>query len=174
MKSITLFLCTSLILFTACAPKSSEESTSASKSAEEAVSVNPVETVDGVTTVRIDGNDRMQFSLTQFTVKSGDTVRIIFENKGRMSKAAMGHNVVILTSDADANAYAGKAAMARDNDFIPASEAASVIAHTKLLGPDESDTIEFTAPAPGDYEYICSFPAHCFTGMRGVMTVVAE
>ncbi|MGJ8652466.1 MAG: plastocyanin/azurin family copper-binding protein [Opitutaceae bacterium] len=174
MKPITVLFCTSLILFAACTPKTSKETMNASKSTEEVISANPVETVDGVTTVRIEGNDRMQFSLTEFTVKSGDTVRIIFLNKGRMPKTAMGHNVVILKSDADANAYAGKAAMARDNEFIPASEAASVIAHTKLLGPDESDTIEFTAPAAGEYEYICTFPAHCFTGMRGVMRVVAE
>ncbi|MEC7281083.1 MAG: plastocyanin/azurin family copper-binding protein, partial [Verrucomicrobiota bacterium] len=40
------------------------------------------------------------------------------------------------------------------------------------LGPGENDTIEFTAPAlSGDYEFLCSFPAHLFAGMRGVMTV---
>jgi azurin len=116
----------------------------------------------------------MQFTLTEFTVKAGDTVRVVFANMGRMPKAAMGHNVVFLNQDVDANAYAAKAALARDTDFIPTSEAASVLAHTKLLGPEESDTIEFVAPAAGEYPYICSFPAHCFAGMRGVMTVIAE
>ncbi|HAV13426.1 MAG TPA: Azurin [Opitutae bacterium] len=160
-----------VFLVTACGPQPSEGTGSSAESVQATAEKPTVETVEGVTTVRIDGNDRMQFTLTEFTVKAGDTVRIIFENKGRMPKTAMGHNVVVLKKGVDANAYAGKAALARDTDFIPASEADSVIAHTKLLGPEESDTIEFTAPEPGDYVYLCSFPAHCFAGMRGIMTV---
>ena len=35
-----------------------------------------------------------------------------------------------------------------------------VIAHTKLLGPGESDVIEFDAPAPGTYPFVCTFPGH--------------
>ena len=46
-----------------------------------------------------------------------------------------------------------------------------VIAFTKLLGPDESDTITFTAPKEsGAYEYVCTFPGH-FAMMRGTMKV---
>jgi azurin len=33
--------------------------------------------------------------------------------------------------------------------------------------------VTFTAPAAGDYPYICTFPGHYMT-MRGVMHVVAE
>ena len=46
-----------------------------------------------------------------------------------------------------------------------------VIAKTKLVGAGESDTITFTAPAAGVYDYICTFPAHVTVGMHGVMTV---
>lgn len=162
-----------LLVLSACGPKSSEEVTGLTNESATVSREPVVVTVDGVTTVRIEGNDRMQFSLTEFSVKAGDTVRIVFENKGRMPKTAMGHNIVVLNLKVDANAYAGKAAMARDTDFIPSSEAESVIAHTKLLGPDESDTIEFVASEAGEYVYLCSFPAHCFAGMRGVMTVTA-
>ena len=45
-----------------------------------------------------------------------------------------------------------------------------VIAATKLLGPGESETISFTAPEPGDYQFVCSFPGH-FAMMRGIMVV---
>ena len=53
-----------------------------------------------------------------------------------------------------------------------APEDATILVPGKLLGSGESDTIEFTAPnTSGDYEFLCSFPAHLFAGMRGVMTV---
>jgi len=173
MKFESALLCVFSLLIAGCSPKPAEDPSAAKLTAVESATLSPVETVDGVTTVRIAGTDRMQFTLKEFTVRSGDTVRIVFTNTGRMPVIAMGHNVVFLNKGVDANAYAGKSALARDTDFIPESEAASVLAYTKLLGPDEIDTIEFIAPAPGDYAYICSFPAHCFAGMRGLMTVIA-
>ena len=53
---------------------------------------------------------------------------------------------------------------------IPEASKEDVLAATKLLGPDERDTITFTAPKPGVYQYLCSFPGH-FAMMRGTMTV---
>jgi azurin len=52
-------------------------------------------------------------------------------------------------------------------EHIPANNP-DIITHTRLLGPGESDTIEFTVPA-GQYTYICSFPGHYMT-MTGTMT----
>lgn len=158
-----------LVCCLGCQPKQGDDAASQGNSPVPASS--RVEIVDGVTVVYFTGNDRMRFSLTEFTVKTGQPVRIIFENTGEMPKTAMGHNVVLLKQGVDANAYATTASRARDTDFIPKSEADSVIAYTNLLGPGEKDTIEFVAPAPGDYVYICTFPAHCFAGMRGVMRV---
>ncbi|MGJ8638052.1 MAG: plastocyanin/azurin family copper-binding protein [Opitutaceae bacterium] len=171
MKYFQVLSLLSLAFLSACSPKASDDASLGKAELETAAALPAIEMVEGVTIVRIDGNDRMQFTVTEFAVKTGDTVRIIFTNKGNMPKTAMGHNVVVLKKDVDGNAFAGKAALARDTDFIPLSEAGSIVAHTKLLGPDESDTIEFVAPAPGKYEFLCSFPAHCFAGMRGVMTI---
>jgi uncharacterized cupredoxin-like copper-binding protein len=47
-----------------------------------------------------------------------------------------------------------------------------VIAKIDVLGPRKSGEIEFTAPtAPGDYPFLCTFPAHYISGMKGVLTV---
>jgi azurin len=47
-----------------------------------------------------------------------------------------------------------------------------VLAHTKLLGPGESETVTFNAPfIPGEYPFFCSFPGHYSQGTKGVMTV---
>ncbi|MGJ8649417.1 MAG: plastocyanin/azurin family copper-binding protein [Opitutaceae bacterium] len=169
MKSFNLCLLSALLCCLGCKPKQGDDAAGQGNSTVPASS--RVELVDGVTEVYFTGNDRMRFSLTEFTVKTGQPVRIIFENTGNMPKATMGHNVVILKQGVNANAYATTASKVSDADFIPQTEADSVIAHTKLLGPGEKDTIEFVAPAPGDYVYLCTFPAHCFAGMRGVMRV---
>jgi azurin len=89
-----------------------------------------------------------------------------------MPKAAMGHNLVILKKDADVKGFADAAVMAAASDYFPAAKADQAIAHTKMLGPKESQEIVFTAPAEaGEYPYICSFPAHYLAGMKGVMVV---
>lgn len=133
---------------------------------------NPVSVIDGVTVVEMTGNDRMKYNLETFSVPAGSLVKLNFCNVGKMPKAVMGHNVVFLKADVDSGAFATAAAAARDNEYIPIQFEDQILARTNLLGSGESDTIEFTAPnTSGDYEFLCSFPAHLFAGMRGVMTV---
>ena len=45
-----------------------------------------------------------------------------------------------------------------------------VIAATPLIEKGASVTIEFTAPAPGDYPYICTTPGHS-EDMHGILHV---
>ena len=56
-------------------------------------------------------------------------------------------------------------------NYMP-KDMSKVIAHnTKVLGPGESETVDFTAPTtPGEYPYICTFPGH-FATMRGKLIV---
>jgi azurin len=133
---------------------------------------NPVSVIGGVTVIEMTGNDRMKYNLEAFSVPAGSRVQLNFRNVGKMPKAVMGHNVVFLIAGVDSGAFATAAAAARDNGYIPVQFKDQILAHTNLLGSGESDTIEFTAPdISGDYEFLCSFPAHLFAGMRGVMTV---
>ncbi|MEY3394811.1 MAG: azurin [Verrucomicrobiota bacterium] len=125
--------------------------------------------------IEITGNDQMQYNIKAFEVKEGQKVVLSFKHIGQLPAAAMGHNVVILKPGTVIPAFAQKCAPARDTQFIPADEESKkqIIAHTKMLGGGESDEITFTAPAPGDYPFICSFPGH-FAIMQGVMTVKAK
>ncbi|TDQ11523.1 plastocyanin/azurin family copper-binding protein [Pedobacter metabolipauper] len=116
------------------------------------------------------GSDKMQYNVTELTAVAGKPIKLTFKNIGTMPKTAMGHNVVILKPGTDAAAFAMKALEAKDTDYIPASEAGSIIAHTKLLGGGEEDVIEFTIAEKGNYEFICSFPGHSSV-MKGILTV---
>jgi azurin len=121
-------------------------------------------------TIVIKGSDAMQFDLKEIKVKAGQKVKLTLTHSGKLAKAAMGHNWVLLKPGTDVAAFGSKAAAARETDYIPAAEKASIIANTKLVGGGESDTIEFTAPAKGTYTYICSFPGH-YALMKGSFIV---
>ena len=119
--------------------------------------------------ITIESNDQMQYSTNELHVKAGE-VTLTLKHTGNMEKAVMGHNLVILKSGTDVNAFGAKAAEAKASDYIPASEEASIVAHTKLIGGGESDTITFTISEPGTYDYICSFPGHLAL-MKGKLIV---
>ncbi len=135
-----------------------------------AASAAPAEK-SGVRVIEITGNDSMKYNLTTIEVAVGEEITIKLTNVGTMPKQAMGHNLVVLKAGSDANAYSMAAASASATDYIPASLNDQVIDHTKMLGPKESDSITLIFSEPGEYPFICSFPAHFQVGMKGMITV---
>ncbi|MDE0768237.1 MAG: plastocyanin/azurin family copper-binding protein [Opitutaceae bacterium] len=123
------------------------------------------------TVLELSGNDTMQFDKKAFDVAVGEEIKLVFTNKGTLPKAAMGHNVVILKPGTNVMAFGGGAIAAAATNYVPQDGpmAAQVIAHTKVLGPGESETITFKLDAAGEYNFICSFPGH-YALMKGVIT----
>jgi len=123
-------------------------------------------------TVEISANDQMKFDVVAIDAKPRQKVTVTLKNLGTMPKVSMGHNFVLLNPAVDPPKFVEASQMQMAHDFIAPEMASQVIAHTKLLGPGESDTISFAAPGkPGAYAYICSFPGHFAIGMKGVLTV---
>lgn len=120
--------------------------------------------------LEIHGNDEMKFDKKELVAYEGQTVTLTLKHVGEMPLSAMGHNWVLLKDGVDLADFAKKAIQAQDNDYIPADEEANVIAHTKMLGGGESDTITFEAPAKGTYTFICTFPGH-YAMMQGKFIV---
>jgi azurin len=118
----------------------------------------------------IEGNDQMQFNKTELHAVAGKPITLTLKHVGKTPKEAMGHNLVILQEGTDEAAFATKAMTAKDTDYIPASEKASIITHTKLIGGGEEDTIEFTIDKKGTYNFLCTFPGH-YAMMKGVLIV---
>ncbi len=123
-----------------------------------------------VAEIKINGNDLMKYDVEEFEVKAGQKVKLTLTNVGILPKAAMGHNFVLLKAGTDVTTFAVEAMKFPKKEYLPDSMKDAIIAHTKQLGPGESDTIEFTVPDPGTYDYICTFPGH-YALMKGVMTV---
>lgn len=121
--------------------------------------------------ISLKGTDDMRFDKTEFTVKAGEEVTLTFTNAGVLPLETMGHNVVVLEKKADVQKFAIASAKAKDTNYISDLYITDIIAQTKLLGPGESETIEFTLKEPGDYTFICTFPGH-WISMKGTITAI--
>ena len=127
------------------------------------------ETNNDTNDIVIIGNDMMQFDKKEIRVKAGKKVKITLRHTGKMDKNVMGHNFVILKTGVDIMVFGGKAAVAKDSEYIP-DGGKDVIAHTKLIGGGEIAVIEFDAPEVGTYDFLCSFPGH-YALMKGKFIV---
>lgn len=166
MKIHTLTLSSLLagvLVLAGCGKKDESASSSGAASAASA---------SAVATLELTANDSMKFNVTRFEVKAGQDMKVILTNIGSMPKAAMAHNFVLLKKGADVEAFDKAAVGAAATDYIPAAMQDQIVAHTKMLGPKQTDEITFKAPTePGEYVFLCSFPAHYQAGMKGVLVV---
>lgn len=113
--------------------------------------------------------DFLAFKPTDLNCPAGAHVELTFHHAGQ--RIQQQHDWVLLqpgTADAfmEAVLEAGEA-----NGWMPPNDP-RVIAATPQIGPGESVTIEFTAPSPGDYPFVCTFAGHGDV-MRGVLHVTA-
>lgn len=140
--------------------------TPATEGTEEATTPASTEVVE----FTIEANDNMQYNLDKMEVQAGQTVRVTLKNVGSMPVEAMGHNWTLFASGVDPMAYGNEAAQHKDNGFQVPGREADVLVHTQILGPGESETVEFTAPEVGIYKFACTFLGHAGL-MKGVFLV---
>jgi len=123
----------------------------------------------------IQADDKMRYDVTAFDASPGQKIAVTIKNIGTTPKFSMGHNFVLLdriiNSGNVQSAFLDKASTEASHDYVPPG-AKEVLAHSKLLGPGESEVVTFNAPyIPGEYLYVCSFPGHYSQGTKGIMTV---
>lgn len=114
------------------------------------------------------------YDKTDLSVKAGQKVKLTLNNTG--SIAPQPHNFILIKPGKDAAVGAQANAMMTDpqamaKSYIPDASKDDIIAHTKLVMPNGTETIEFVAPAEaGDYPFMCTFPGHWLL-MKGVVHV---
>ena len=112
---------------------------------------------------------QMKYDVSRFTVAAGETVVIELVNKDEMP-----HNLVVGKEGAlEAVGLAAEKMIALPDafakSFVPSTP--EVLFSIRLLNPGETLQARFTAPAqPGNYPFVCTFPAHWRT-MNGVIDV---
>lgn len=124
-----------------------------------------------VKTFTVTGTDNMKFAPAVLRVKAGDKVKVTLKAVSAMPKMAMAHNFVLLKAGVDASTVATAGAMARETNYVSPKSKAQIIVASGMAGGGESVTVEFTAPAAGKYQFICTFPAHFQGGMVGQLIV---
>lgn len=175
MKHSIFFLLIALFAFSCGGgEKSASETESASTSEAKTEAPAPKEDAAPASTgevveITLTGNDQMQYDQVYLKVKAGSKIKLTLKHVGSMAKTVMGHNFVLLKKGTNMATFAQEAVAAKDNDYVPEGSDA-VIAHTKMLGGGEEETIEFDAPAKGTYDYLCSFPGH-YGVMKGKLVV---
>ena len=118
-------------------------------------------------TVATDG-DLLAFKPVELTCPTGARVHLTFTHTGKYIR--QDHDwVLTLPGASDAVAQtaleAGEAAR-----YMPPRGDKQVLAMTPMCGKGEQASVDFIAPASGDYPFICTYPGHAGF-MHGVLHV---
>ncbi len=121
--------------------------------------------------------ERMLFTTTEFSVRPGQPVKIVFTNPD-----ATDHNLVFIRPGTLAEVGMAANDMAKDpknanSDFVPASKQDLILHASPMIGATRKSLVHvfrFHAPTePGLYPYVCTFPGHWIV-MNGVMVVADD
>ena len=113
--------------------------------------------------------EKLMYDTKEFTVRQGQDVTLTFRNNDIPD-----HNLFIV-KPGTAEQVAMKALLMGAEGLAKGyrPETDDILWGTKMLKNGEEEVLRFTAPAPADYQYVCTFPGHGIL-MRGVMHVVAD
>lgn len=118
-------------------------------------------------TIKPDPANPLAYDTKAIAAKAGQKIKLTFNNTH--PTLPQPHNIVI-TKAGTKDKMMGIATSAMtlvDKGYIP--ESPEILAHTALLQPGKTETIEFTLPAAGEYPFFCTFPGHVAL-MNGVIT----
>lgn len=137
-----------------------------------ALSVASLPVMAAECSVDVEANDAMQFNTKEITIsKSCKEFTINLKHTGQLPKAAMGHNIVISKSADMQGVETDGIAAGADKNYVKDGDE-RVIAHTKLVGGGESDSVKVPVDKLTDDDvFFCSFPGHGAM-MKGTVKLV--
>ena len=114
-------------------------------------------------------SDELAFRPDRLSCPAGAHVQLFFHHAGKILSDP--HDWVLL-APGHLKAFLADADKAPDDTVIPANDEPMVLAATPLCGKQHTVMVEFIAPVPGNYDFVCSIAGHGET-MRGILTVTA-
>ncbi|PKH25120.1 azurin [Pseudomonas fluorescens] len=123
--------------------------------------------------VTVDSTDQMSFNTKEITIdKSCKQFTVELTHSGNLPKNVMGHNWVLTSATNMQPVASDGMAAGVDKNYLKEGDD-RIIAHTKLIGAGEKDSVTFDVSkltAGTDYMFFCSFPGH-ISMMKGTVTV---
>lgn len=116
--------------------------------------------------------DQIRFSTKKIEAKVGVPLEITLRHTGKIPKASMSHNMVILKPGSMVAMISARCVGAKDKNYVAddAETKSAVLAASPQLGPGETYVLRFTPTQAGEYPFLCTFPGH-FGEMNGVIVV---
>lgn len=112
--------------------------------------------------------DERRFDADGIILTAGEQVAITVKNNAANGQC----NWVLVKGGEDVAQQVVEAAILADSPkgYIP-DDKTNIVANSRLLEAGESEVVTFTAPAPGTYVYLSTFPGHYEAGMKGALVV---
>lgn len=127
----------------------------------------PAEAAADTTTITVRSTSAaLAFNPDLITVKAGSIVRIRYINESVFS-----HNMVILKSEDDIDPVGAASFDAHDSGFVPPQFKERYVAYSPVAGAGKTVEFTFTAPAAGEYPFVCFVDGH-FNMMVGTLKTV--
>lgn len=146
-----------------CGNSNQPKETSTSTTTEQTASAKSYEfTINAIGNTMAD----MSFDTKELKVTTGSKVKINLTNQG--TDASMLHNIVIVKQGSEKD-VAMEGINLKDQNYFNAQNP-NVVVGSAVSQPGATVMIEFTAPEPGTYSYICTYPGH-WMKMQGTLIV---
>lgn len=132
----------------------------------------PVAVMAAPQKVEMTVSDQIRFSTKKIEAKVGVPLEITLRHTGKIPKASMSHNMVILKPGSMVAMISARCVGAKDKNYVAddAETKSAVLAASPQLGPGETYVLRFTPTQAGEYPFLCTFPGH-FGEMNGVIVV---
>ena len=170
MKKIVLIVFPAALLLASCGGNTEQATDNPSQPAAEETAAPSESSTPGEAklTVKVTGNSMMDMAYEPMSakVKAGDKVTLTLINEN--SAEGMLHNWVLVKLGSGQEVATQALTAGEAKAYVPENE--NVIAASPLAKPNETVSLEFTAPAAGTYNYICTYPGH-FPKMIGKLVV---
>ncbi len=120
-------------------------------------------------------HEQMRYDTTRIVVEAGKSFELILENGDTMP-----HNLIVVNPGMREKIGTAASTMGPDKldkqgrGYIPKDFEKDILGGTKVIEPDQKETIKLTAPSKeGEYEYVCTMPGH-FVIMWGKLVVAKD
>lgn len=127
-----------------------------------------------VCALTINGSDQIKYdkNILRINLNSCTKVTLTLNHTGKLAKQIMGHNWVLTETKHYKVLTIAALKAGPDKNYIP-DDRSHILAHTKMLGGGENDTVEIDLSKlkkGGKYTYFCSFPGHASL-MKGSLVI---